>query len=254
MFIMRDEFRKHSREQLLEDLETAQLRLAFYDLRATRADQIEKTYESDEAMQQQVQQMQPHIFATISRYIRKKHLNDFGKRILPIAGQTMKIAASVLLVVYLGISTALAISPTFRMRVMELLIQMTDEYTIVSLREAASIEIPSDWQGEYFPTSLPDGLAPHSVYGNRAAAGIEYMGDDGTWLDFDEHTDASQSLIDTEDADITMTTVHDQSAMLSQKNGVTGVTWAEGGRFFVIMTNIDVDTALQIARSVTRIN
>ena len=251
---MSNELKKYDRESILKDIETDRLRLLFLDMQTEEADTVEVAYQDHEMVASGAGRIEPAVRELIDRGVRRKHVQSVRRTLVPLVSNALKAAACIIVVASIGISTAFAISSTARYRIMELLISMTDEYALVSLQEGASIDIPTDWAGGYYPSYLPEGFSLVKVYGNQAACGVIYQNDEGIELDFDEYTQAGQTAIDTEDAFIANTTVHDNPAMITEKDGVVTVVWAEYNRYFCVTIAADADTAVQIARSVVRID
>ncbi len=98
--------------------------------------------------------------ARINRYFRLQRTRTFFNQTLPKIGQ---IAAILIAVFAVAGGVAIATSHTIRAQVMEMLVQIEEQYTALSLVEDtnASFEIPSDeipseWGGEYYPAYIPE--------------------------------------------------------------------------------------------------
>lgn len=242
-----------SRDELLHELEAAQLRLAFYDMREREAALIEAG--AGEELKELIDAVQPEMLRTIDREVRRMHWRRFAGKALPGVKHAAQIAAGILLILYIGFSTALAVSPAVRSKAMELLIRMTDEYARITLEESADGEffVPADWQGEYYPAYIPEDFVFEECGGVEECAYSGYVNQDGDLIDFSENTSDTVLHVNTEDAEIIYTTVHDQPAMASIKDGNVVMVWAEFNKYFCIVFHGDLDTTLQIARSVVRI-
>lgn len=249
---MKDDLRKYQREEILADIEADRLRLLFYDMQVEEADAAEAKYR-EQGLAQNDGQIEPAVIALIDKGIRKRDRRDFVHHIVPPLSRAVTISAGILLVLIISISAAFAVSPSVRYRVMELLIHVTDEYTTFGLGEVDSIEIPSEWLGHYYPSYIPENFEIDKVYGNKAAPGVIFADPDGNELDFAELNELSTLVIDTENAVVTYSTVHDLQAMVVEKGRFVTVVWAENDRYFCLMANTDADTALQVARSVIKI-
>ena len=69
------------------------------------------------------------------------------------------IGACVVLVIGIAAPIAIANIEAIRVRVMELLINIQDEYTEISMveNEEMAFDVPAAWRGEYYPSYIPDG-------------------------------------------------------------------------------------------------
>ena len=99
----------------------------------------------------------------IQRHFRRHRARVFFRDTLPRIGQ---IAAIVIAVVAVAGSVAIATSHTLRVQVMQLLVNIEEEYTELKLQEdpAASFEIPAEWCGENYPSFIPDDLVAAMVF------------------------------------------------------------------------------------------
>lgn len=250
-----NEAKFRSREELLQNLEAAQLRLAFYDLQEKESVYIEKQAQENKEVQQLIDAAEPDMLHLIDREVRKKHLQVFVHKALPLARHAGRVAACILLTAYIGFSAALAVSPTVRIKAMELLISVTDEYAQIRLEEKTDSDffVPAEWKGEYYPSYIPDDFVLDQYDGIAGSFFSEYVAASGSILSFTENTSDTTTNIDIEDAEVIHTTIHDSPAIVSVKDGNAIVVWSEFDRYFTITLYGDQDTALRIARSVVRI-
>ena len=249
---MKDDLRKYEREEILADIEADRLRLLFYDMQVEEADAAEAKYK-EHGLAQNDGQIEPAVIALIDKGLRKRDMRIFVHYIVPPLSKAVTIAAGILLVFFVSFSAAFAVSSSVRYRVMELLIHVTDEYTTFGLGEVDNIEIPAEWFGQYYPSYIPEDYEIDEFYGNEEAPGVIFADSSGNQLDFAEHDEMSTLVIDTENAVVTYTTVHDLEAMVVEKGRWVAVVWAENDRYFCLTANTDADTVLQVARSVIKI-
>lgn len=249
---MKNDLRKYQREEILADIEANRLRLLFYDMQIEEADAAEAKYK-EQGLAQNEGKIEPAVIALIDKGLRKRDMRHFVRHIMPPLSKAVTIAASILLVFFISLSAAFAISSNVRYRVMELLIHSTNEYIVFGLGETTSIEIPAEWRGSHYPSYIPDNYEIAEFYGNADAPGIIFSAPDGNELDFAELDELSSLLIDSENAVVTNTTVHDLPATVVEKGRSVSVVWAENNRYFCLIATTDADTALQVARSVVKI-
>lgn len=251
---MRNEFSNHTREQLLEELEAAQLRLAFYDKQARESEAAEENFQTDGELRQRVAEMQPEVVELISRNVAQRKRKRFTERVAPVAWKVAKAVACVLLIGYIGLSTAMAFSPAARLRIMGLMVNTVHDLTHFGLADDwQSIDVPDEWTGEYYPAYIPEGFTLHDVdCFMDVTARVEYISPDHRWYVFEENSENAVGSIGTKNALVTEITIHDRPALLVEASDVTMVVWAEFDKWFSVTTWTNVDV-VQIARSVTRI-
>lgn len=252
--ISNDDHEFQSREDLLRACEAARLRLAFFDLQEEQMNQLEAENVGNAELDRFMKETEPADMAFIGREVHKEHVRRFGKRTLHVAGYAARIAATLIAVFAIGISTAYALIPEFQVKVAEMFVRMTDQYAEIGLQERGSINVPSEWEGDYFPTYIPEGFVLRQVGGEHTDAPFfEYSDQEGNRLSFFEHGIGGRTNIDVEGAVVTPVTVHDNSGFASEKDGWVVVAWPEFNQYFHVMLDGDLDTALKIARSVIKI-
>lgn len=171
------------------------------------------------------------------------------RRVMP---KIIEIAACIVLL--LGVATPIAVAniESIRVRVMKLLIDIQDDHTELALVEdpSASFDVPANWRGEYYPAYIPEGYALEAIdpYFNT----VQYTNAHAQSIYFDEYTD-EEANIDTENASLSYEDINGARALVIEKDGYA-IVWSANNRYFTIYTNEPRDTALQIARSVQRIN
>lgn len=194
------------------------------------------------------------MLAFIRRETKKAAFHKFSSQTLPKAG---KVCAILLLGFYIMLTTAIATVESVRIKVTELLINMTGEYAELRLQESVhlSFDVPVGWKGEYFPSAIPDKYMLSQIVDQHFAGynSVSYENSDGTSLYFIECTASSETNLDIENADIEFIMVNGNPALLSQKNGFSFVAWSEFEQYFVLGTNENSETAIKIAESVVRI-
>lgn len=247
-------FKVKSKSEVDQAVMDALLARALWLHAEKEADALEAESRQDAAYLSHVRARRPQMLALIRREQRKAALSGFAVRTLPRVG---KACALLLLAFYIALTAAIATVESVRVRVAELLIHRTEEYTELRLEEnpQLSFDVPAGWKGDHFPSAIPDGyrlaqLVDQDFAGYNA---VSYANADGMRLTFMECAAPSETNLDTEGADITFLTVGGRCGFLSQKNGSSFVVWSELERYFVLETDEDSATALAIAESVVRI-
>lgn len=256
---MTDEGRKYDREYLVEQYEDALFRLAFHERAMKETEELQKRVEeegvgvSEETLQEMFQRGQIRLEKELDRRLRKSRRERFFRQTLPKAG---KIAAAALLVFFIGGSVAVAAVRPVRLQLMKFLIKIEREYAELSLvpAEGAELEVPDGWTGDYFPAYVPEGFAFNQIAGVDGCLTVQYQLHDGRLFEFGEYDQDTGTNIDIEDAEIQYLEVGGSPALVSEKDGYSTVAWAYADRYFIVGLDGAVDEALQIARSVQKIN
>lgn len=168
------------------------------------------------------------------------------------ARRIVQVAACIVLI--LGIATPIAIATvdSVRAKVLQFLIDVQSDHTELSLveDEAAAFDVPEGWQGSYFPSRIPEGYCFHGM--SRAGDYVEYANSDGDTISFDECTQDSFMDINSENAELSYEPVNGALAFVA--DGETKiVTWANDERYFVVMSSLSKQQALEFAKNVRKI-
>ena len=191
----------------------------------------------------------------IRRYFVHRKARVFFHQTLPKIGQ---IAAIVIATLTVAGGVAFAASSSVRVQVMKLLVNIEKEYTELSLVEdqAASFEVPSEWDGTYYPSSIPETLTLYAVHPGTGYHSVDYVNRDTgeNQMNFAEFDDSTEMNIDTENAEIQNVVINGNVGLLSIKKDQMIACWGDGKEGFVLISKkMDRDTTLTIAESVTRV-
>ena len=149
------------RQALQKEYHHLMLRIAMCELQDEELSNLTSDHLDSEPQTQAEEafltQTEDKTMLLIQDALRKQHRMHAIKLTFP---KILRIAASLLLVFYIGLSVAMAVSYTVRVRVMELFFQDMTIYTEVQLKEnpEKSFDVPVQWQGEYFPAYIPEGF------------------------------------------------------------------------------------------------
>ena len=200
-------------------------------------------------------QMESKTLRVIRRAIRKRKLKQFAQHTLPKLG---KVAASILLTLFIGLSVAIASVQTVRVRVLELLINIENEYTELSLQENpdSSFDVPPEWDGNYYPSKIPKGFVVTQIESMFENSFVSYVLEDdkSTKITFFEQGEDTYANLDTEDASISTKLVKGSPALVAIKGNRVSIAWATDNVYFVlIFQGLQVNEAMAVADSVVRI-
>lgn len=191
----------------------------------------------------------------IQAYARKQRNRQFLGHTLPRMAQ---VAAVIIALVSLAGGVAIATSQAVRVQVMKLLLYVEEEYTELSLveDEAASFDVPAEWQGGSFPAYIPEGMKLEQVLSIPDYHLAEYRSESTgeICMSFSEAGEGASMNIDTEDATVTTILIHDNTGYLAEKEDRIIIFWSDGQYYYILtMQNISSDDALRVAESVRKI-
>ncbi len=150
--------------ELYQELEDILLRLTFSRLQREDAQRLERAVEEmagtpqGEEIEAALKTLRPRVMRTISRSVTLERARYFSAVTLP---KIARAAAVCLLVFFLGLTTAIATVRPVRVKVLELIVNIEQEYTEIRLRDRSAIPlaVPDGWEGEYYLTAVPEGFS-----------------------------------------------------------------------------------------------
>jgi hypothetical protein len=192
-----------------------------------------------------------NTLAAIRRESRRMEKLSLLHRMPPV----LRAAAAILLISFLTLSTAMAVSPAVRVAVMKLLYTVTPQHTEIRLvqDEDSAVEVPEGWQGAYYPAYIPEGYTFNSFQGTESMIDALYFLGDNDYMMFSENDANVEANIDAEGYAFSEVDLNGQMALLAQKKGKSTVVWRQENKLMMLTITEDANTAMNIARSVTRI-
>lgn len=134
---------------------------------------------------------------------------------------------------------ALAASPYVRAQIMRLLADVTPKYTELNFSVEKEMNIPSDWQGTYYPGVVPEKSHISFLESNDVFSRVTYStkaSQNGWILSFSEYDDEVYTRIDTEDADQINSIINGKEVSITEKDGLITMYWNDGQRLLVLQT------------------
>ena len=83
---------------------------------------------------------------------------------------------------------------------------------------------------------------------------LRYENEQGTYIDFTEYSADDSVDINSENAELSYTTIHGTNAFVIEREDGIIVTWGMEDKFFVLISNTTKDATLEIAQNVQRIS
>lgn len=239
------------RQQVYEQYEDALFRMAVHQLAEEEGREWEATRQrlkslpeyqpSEEALRNFTEKLDAHL--------RKQRAAAWRRR----AMRWLQPLAMGVLALFVIFSAAMIVQ-AFRVKVMNLWLEIRPQFTIFRLRE--NTPDPSsngsivDWTNAYVPTYIPEGYIIGSTSVSVSAREIVYEHITAPMI-YTELGESSSPMIDTENADrVERVDINGYDGTLVQKNNLTTVLWEMDDRLFLVEVWSADDTALEVARGV----
>lgn len=162
---------------------------------------------------------------TIKRGFAKERRHTVGR----ITYRVLNRVAMIAVICALLFVTAFAASSEIRSKTINLLIEVSDTFSTLTLRESQMTPNQTDFSdlstetmnllcGYHFP-NVPEGFTVEYQGGGQSSGYIQYINADGATILFDifEISDGDEYIIDTEDAELTNMRIHGYEGLLVEK-------------------------------------
>lgn len=244
-----------NQEELLKQLADTKLKLA---LLMQQQEETERLLAAgDEAAMKEEDSFfastQGRTLARIRTQLRRQRARRLLRRDLP---RVTRAAAAVLLVFYIGLTTAVAAAPSLRISLMRMLYHVEKQYTEVSFQpnEGASFDVPPEWVNNYFMSYIPDGykfiLCSEPSTSEQE---IIYENAEGKLLRFCESAFEMEFNIDTEGFIVSPIRINGFEGFIAESSETTKIVWPTADRCLTLSINGPTDEAIMIAERVIRI-
>ena len=150
-----------------------------------------------------------------------------------------QIAAVLIVCLALAGGIALSASSYVRTQVMRLLADVTPEYTELSLSIEREVNVPADWQGNYYPSIVPEKSFVSYLESDDTCSRVEYSKEDSQncWiLSFSEYDNSIIVRINTENAELINSMIGGHDVTIMEKDGLITIYWNDGKRLLVLQT------------------
>ena len=237
-----------------ENYEAASFELAVYRMMKRDRDEIESnaSEEVENELLQVTEENTPRMLDFIDKQMKRKNKRTSLRR---QSLRILRIAALIILVLNIGLTIAVAASSGVRAKVIEYLMEINDSYMRMGFSETDEmLAVPADWPENYYPTYIPDGYAVTQYVPHTGLSMIIYEDANGNILSIEVCSVSSGSQLNSEGATISGIFIHGVTAIvLQQSYGQTDIVWAIGDHYFIVSA-VDYDTALAVAKSMALIS
>jgi hypothetical protein len=233
-----------------EEYEDTLIRMAFMELAEREA--MEGDPDGDELPEGiDFKAAEKRHLRLMRRELRRMNFGPRLKRGLRITGKAAVYALAVMFVVT---ASTLAISREARKGLYKYLISLDEKYTQFVIRDSSGMNIPEGWNGEYFPTYIPEGFEVCNVFSNYSMNYVEYTNADGKLFSFDETSSDVIMQLDTEDAELKQNTIAGIPMFQVIKNGMVSFTWIYEDKYFMVNFDGSLKETEKIVASIIKIN
>lgn len=225
---------------LYRELEALKIRIALAELH-------EEEWRDADPAEQMSEAGQHSALKAMDKGLRRRRSARFLRTTLPKAG---KIAAAVLLVFFIGLTTAIASVRSVRVSILNLIMGIEESHMELGLENDA-LGIPAEWNGLYYPTYVPKGF--ELDYIDSDFPEVQYKDADGEILFFKECPSNEYINFDTEDSQVATINIHDAEALITEKDGSITIVWTLDDRYLLLRCTAPREQAIKIAESVKNV-
>ena len=231
---------------LYEDLAALKIRIAFAEISEAELDEYDREL-SSVSESDYSEAAQKKALKLIERKLNKQLSKRFIRKTLP---HTLQVVAITLLLFFIGLTTAVATVRPVRLRLMDFITQIEENYSAVSLvfNENEAIAVPDEWKGKYYPYFIPDQYVFSHVdeFFNIAY----YAMTDDCILQFSEYEDTIYTNVDIDENNTFEITINGNAGIAMADENSTTITWCVDGTYLYLYFSGDLETAKLIANNV----
>lgn len=235
---------------LYEELAALKIRIAFAEIDEDELAEFDRDL-SSVSEGDYSEAAQKRTLKQIERKLNKQLRRRFIAQTLP---HTLHVVTAVLLLFFIGLTTAVATVRPVRLRVLDFIAQIEKQYSAVSLvySENEEIVVPEGWKGKYYPHYIPDGF--NLTFVDDIFTSAFYASSDDRVLQFSEYTDALYSNVDIDEENAFDVTINGDSGIAMTDQEGTSITWCIDNTCLFLYFSGDFDEANRIATSVRLLN
>lgn len=231
---------------LYEDLAALKIRIAFAEISEAELDEYDRGLsafsESDYS-----EAAQKRALKLIERKLNKRLSKRFIRKTLP---RSLQIVTVALLLFFIGLTTAIATVRPVRLRIMDFIAQIEENYSAVCLIYSENEEaiVPEEWRGKYYPYYIPDDYT--FFYVDDLFNIVYYTATDDCVLQFSEYEDADYSNFDIDEENAFDIVINGTPGIAMADGKDTTITWCVDDTYLCLHFSGDFDEAKCIAESV----
>lgn len=230
---------------LYEELAALKIRIAFAEIDEDELAEFDRDLSSvseggySEAAQKRTLKL-------IERKLNKRLRRRFIAHTLP---HTLHVVTVVLLLFFIGLTTAVATVRPVRLRVLDFIAKIEEGYSEISFfNDIDNAVVPSEWKGKYYPSFIPVEFTLSHIDEFYNAA--YYISKDERVLQFHELDDSVYSNVDIDEGSAFDITINGYNGIVMTDNESTTITWCINDIYLDLYYSGNLDEAKRIAESV----
>lgn len=234
---------------LYNELEGLKIRIAFAEIDEDEFNEFERNpssvSESDysDAAQKKALKLIEH---KLNKRLRKR----FVMKTLP---RTLHFITITLLLFFIGLTTAVATVRPVRLRILNFIAQIEENYSEISLANDIDYAIvPSEWKGKYYPSYIPASFELSLI--DDFFNIVHYTSKDDQVLEFSEFENTDYSSINVYEENAIDITINDSSGIAMSNGENTIITWCIEDTYLYLHFSGNLNEAKRIAESVRLLN
>ena len=234
-----------SSKEIVQKIADLKIRLALQQEFEQEVDKlVAEVNPTDAGQTRKIREMEEKVLRDIAAHTVRRTQRHEQKRRFP---RCARVIAAIALLIMVSVGSAMATVHMVQIGLLKLDIQTYPERTSYGLVPSdAAMDVPAEWQGDFYPAYIPEGFEFDRCYPNDAI----YLDKDGRCLDFSESTYGSVTNLDTENANLSSVFINGAEATLIEKDGWAAVVWSANNRLFIVDIDGGKDDALRVATSV----
>jgi len=191
----------------------------------------------------------------LDAHLKKPKAYAKRQRVLKALNRVALAMLAVIVILFASVATVQAV----RVRVLNFLMDIQQEYTSFQLKDSSSgsegNSAPIDWHKAYVPTYIPDGYEVSAISNSESLKRIEFKNPQGMFITYMEISEGNKPALDTENASaFKPVSINGHEGSLIVKNSLVTVIWAMNDRMFMIRGQMEKDTAVKMAEGVKYID
>lgn len=234
---------------LYEDLAALKIRIAFAEISEAELDEYDREL-SSVSESDYSKAAQKRALKLIEHKLNKQLSKRFIRKALP---HTLQIVTIALLLFFIGLTTAVATVQPVRLRVLDFIAQIEENYSAVSMvySENEKVVVPKEWKGKYYPCYIPEEYEFSHV--DNLFNYAHYSASDDCILLFGEFLDDDYSNINIDEETAFDIIINDNAGIAMTDEEGTTITWCVDDIYLYLYVNSDLETAKRIACNVKRV-
>jgi hypothetical protein len=205
-----------------------------------------------EAREEEINQVRisDRLDGWFNQYIEKyKKKEAFHKLLHKFKTVSARVSAILFVVIASMVIVTVSVD-AIRLKVLNLLVESNDKYLSIRVEESASASI--DWKDYYYPAWIPEGFRIKDAKELNNIKIVEFTDDRDQYIVFTQAANGTEIQLNTEGGKQREVVINHQTAILSEKPGMSTMFWNNDETSFCLSSGLNGDVLVQIAQSVKK--